>query len=214
MKLIRKNCRTEGSVHVATPRDAIGRRTFLRRSGLTMGGAAVATMLPPTMMRKAAAATGPKEGVATEMRRSICTHCSVGLRRDRRGAERSVDRTGAGFRFPAEPGFALREGRGGARARHRHPPREVPDEAHRRQVEAHELGRRHRRDRRRDAAHPRGVRPGLCVLARLGQAQQRAVLPHPQVRGVLGHEQRRPPGPHLPFDDGRGELPTHGATAP
>ena len=78
MKLIRKNCRTEGSVHVAAPRDAIGRRTFLRRSGLTMGGAAVATMLPPTMMRKASAATGPKEGVATEMRRSICTHCSVG----------------------------------------------------------------------------------------------------------------------------------------
>ena len=78
MKLIRKNSRPEGSVHVAAPHDAIGRRTFLRRSGLTMGGAAVATMLPPTMMRRAHAATGPREGVQTEMRRSICTHCSVG----------------------------------------------------------------------------------------------------------------------------------------
>ena len=58
MKLIRKNSRTDGSVHVAAPCDAIGRRTFLRRSGLTMGGAAVATMLPPTMMRKASAAAG------------------------------------------------------------------------------------------------------------------------------------------------------------
>ena len=80
MKLIRKNSRTDGSVHVAAPCDAIGRRTFLRRSGLTMGGAAVATMLPPTMMRKASAAAGhgPREGMATEMRRSVCTHCSVG----------------------------------------------------------------------------------------------------------------------------------------
>ena len=37
-------------------------------------------MLPPAMMRKASAAAGhgPREGVETEMRRSICTHCSVG----------------------------------------------------------------------------------------------------------------------------------------
>ena len=68
------------------------------------------------------------------------------------------------------------------------------------------MGRRHRRDRRRHAAHPRGVGARLGVLAGLGQAQQRAVLPDPQVRGVLGDEQRRPPGPHLPFDDGRGSC--------
>jgi formate dehydrogenase major subunit len=88
MKLIKK---TNGStpqgtptgttgVAVGTPGEAIGRRTFMRRSGLTLGGGAVATLLPPAMMRKAEAAKGhsPKPGVETETRRSICTHCSVG----------------------------------------------------------------------------------------------------------------------------------------
>jgi formate dehydrogenase major subunit len=83
MKLIRKNGHAHASggasVSVGMPGEAIGRRTFMRRSGLTMGGAAVAGMLPATMMRKARAdAFAPKAGVATELRRSICTHCSVG----------------------------------------------------------------------------------------------------------------------------------------
>jgi formate dehydrogenase major subunit len=83
MKLIRKNghanASSAASVSVGMPGEAIGRRTFLRRSGLTMGGAAVAGMLPATMMRKAHADQfAPKAGVATELRRSICTHCSVG----------------------------------------------------------------------------------------------------------------------------------------
>jgi formate dehydrogenase major subunit len=81
MKLIRKNGHVDGgaSVSVDMPGEAIGRRTFLRRSGLTMGGAAVAGALPATMMRKAKAdAFAPKAGVETELRRSICTHCSVG----------------------------------------------------------------------------------------------------------------------------------------
>jgi len=44
-----------------------------------MGGAAVAGMLPATMMRKARAdAFAPKAGITTELRRSICTHCAVG----------------------------------------------------------------------------------------------------------------------------------------
>jgi len=81
MKLIRKNGHADGgaSVSVGSPGEAIGRRTFMRRSGLTMGGAAVAGMLPATMMRKARADMyAPKAGVPTELRRSICTHCSVG----------------------------------------------------------------------------------------------------------------------------------------
>ncbi|MDX1529575.1 MAG: molybdopterin-dependent oxidoreductase, partial [Gammaproteobacteria bacterium] len=63
------------------PGEAIGRRTFLRRSGLTLGGTAVASLLPATMMRKAQAAGlefAPKQGLDTVTRRSICTHCSVG----------------------------------------------------------------------------------------------------------------------------------------
>jgi len=83
MKLIRKNghahAASGANVSAGLPGEAIGRRTFLRRSSLTMGGAAVAGMLPATMMRKARAdAFAPKAGVETELRRSICTHCAVG----------------------------------------------------------------------------------------------------------------------------------------
>ena len=38
------------------------------------------------------------------------------------------------------------------------------------------------------------------LLARLGQDDQRGLLSVPQVRRVLGHQQHRPPGAHLPFD--------------
>ena len=63
--------------------EAIDRRTFLQRSGLTLGGAAIAGMLPLGMMRRAHAAesdepAGPMQGVPTEIKRSVCTHCSVG----------------------------------------------------------------------------------------------------------------------------------------
>jgi formate dehydrogenase major subunit len=55
----------------------VDRRTFLRRSGLTAGGAAIAGALPATMMRKATAATvGAAAGA--KVVRSVCTHCSVG----------------------------------------------------------------------------------------------------------------------------------------
>lgn len=57
----------------------VNRRTFLRNSGLTAGGAALAVSAGPSMLRKAKAAdTYVKEGIATELKHSICTHCSVG----------------------------------------------------------------------------------------------------------------------------------------
>ncbi len=58
----------------------IDRRTFLRRSGIALGGTVLATTLPTRMVRKAeaASATAPKAGVNTELRRTVCTHCSVG----------------------------------------------------------------------------------------------------------------------------------------
>ena len=56
---------------------AIDRRTFLRRTGLALGGGAVAGALPPAMMRRAEAAGGAAGG-NTEIKKSVCTHCSVG----------------------------------------------------------------------------------------------------------------------------------------
>ena len=44
---------------------------------------------------------------------------------------------------------------------------------------------------------------GFGLLAGIGQAFQRTGVPVPQVLCVLGQQQRRPPGPHLPLDDRR-----------
>ncbi len=58
---------------------AVNRRTFLRHSGVTAGGAALATIAAPTMVKKVRAAeTAPVEGVEAEIKLSVCTHCSVG----------------------------------------------------------------------------------------------------------------------------------------
>jgi formate dehydrogenase major subunit len=51
------------------------RRTFLKRSGVTAGAAAVAAQLPYGMIGKAEA---KQEAGKVEIKRTICTHCSVG----------------------------------------------------------------------------------------------------------------------------------------
>ena len=56
------------------------RRAFLRRSGLGVGAGLAASQL--TLMRKAKAADAPAAGAAdapkVQVRRTVCTHCSVG----------------------------------------------------------------------------------------------------------------------------------------
>ncbi|MCT8971097.1 formate dehydrogenase subunit alpha [Microbaculum marinisediminis] len=54
----------------------IDRRTFLRRSGLTAGGLAAAATVGSGMVRKAEAQTATPANV--EIKKSVCTHCSVG----------------------------------------------------------------------------------------------------------------------------------------
>jgi len=54
----------------------IDRRTFLKRSGITAGAGVVATQLPFNMIGEAKAADAPAG--KTEVKRSVCTHCSVG----------------------------------------------------------------------------------------------------------------------------------------
>jgi formate dehydrogenase major subunit len=55
----------------------LDRRTFLKRSGIAIGGAAALSQLPFSMMGKADAAA-PATGGKIEVKRTICTHCSVG----------------------------------------------------------------------------------------------------------------------------------------
>ena len=54
----------------------IDRRTFLKRSGVTLGAGAVAAQLPYNMIGAAEAKN--EEGGKIEVKRTICTHCSVG----------------------------------------------------------------------------------------------------------------------------------------
>jgi formate dehydrogenase major subunit len=56
----------------------LDRRSFLRRSGLVAGGLAGLGTLPLASVRKAAAGPPPASGAQVAIRKSICTHCSVG----------------------------------------------------------------------------------------------------------------------------------------
>ncbi len=85
MKLRRKQDRTDVAARPGSGFDLVGqtlcRRTFLRRSGLALGGTALASALPLTLVRKVRAAETshtPQAGLETEIRHSVCTHCSVG----------------------------------------------------------------------------------------------------------------------------------------
>jgi formate dehydrogenase major subunit len=54
------------------------RRTFLKRSGLTVGAGAFASQLPFNMIGKASAASDTKGDGKIQVKRTVCTHCSVG----------------------------------------------------------------------------------------------------------------------------------------
>ena len=56
----------------------IDRRSFLRRSGLAVGGLAAIGALPLAGVRKAEAGPPPAAGAAVSRVKAICTHCSVG----------------------------------------------------------------------------------------------------------------------------------------
>ena len=56
---------------------SIDRRTFLKRSGLTAGGATLASVVPLGMAKKAVAQSA-SSGRELQKVKSVCTHCSVG----------------------------------------------------------------------------------------------------------------------------------------
>jgi len=55
----------------------IDRRAFLRNSGLAVGGLAAVSTMVPGRVHKARAAAG-KAGGAVDLKKTVCTHCSVG----------------------------------------------------------------------------------------------------------------------------------------
>src|SRR5471032_474296 len=57
--------------------NTIDRRAFLKRSGLAVGAGAAVSQLLFSMMGKAKAAD-KTEGGTIEVKRTVCTHCSVG----------------------------------------------------------------------------------------------------------------------------------------
>ncbi|MGD8644476.1 MAG: molybdopterin-dependent oxidoreductase, partial [Chromatiales bacterium] len=79
MKLIKKSS-TVSTAQPGLGGAAVDRRTFLKGSGVALGGAALAGMLPPGTIRKAHAAGGINKASPGEVKtkRTICSHCSVG----------------------------------------------------------------------------------------------------------------------------------------
>jgi len=57
---------------------SVDRRRFLRNSGLGVGAAAMVTGTAPVLVKKAEAAGSTASGAKVEIKRSVCTHCSVG----------------------------------------------------------------------------------------------------------------------------------------
>ena len=79
MKLRKKTTPATGPTAPGLLGEKMGRRTFLKASGLAVGGVAAASMLPTTsMVRKVHAAERFQPGVEIETKKSVCGHCSVG----------------------------------------------------------------------------------------------------------------------------------------
>ena len=81
MKLVKKrDVATAGPTPAASGLlgRTIDRRTFLRRTGIAAGGAAVATTVSMRMMRRADAASAEAGEGDVVTKQSVCTHCSVG----------------------------------------------------------------------------------------------------------------------------------------
>ena len=76
MKLIRKQA-TEEAQKSSSVGQSISRRSFLKRSGIAMGAGAASTVLAPGRVKKAHAASEAAGGEVT-IKKSVCTHCSVG----------------------------------------------------------------------------------------------------------------------------------------
>src|SRR2546421_4832315 len=79
IKRTERNARRTSLAGLAGQSDrGLDRRSFLARSGLLAGGLAGLGTLPLAGVRKAEAGPPAAKGAAIEIRKNICTHCSVG----------------------------------------------------------------------------------------------------------------------------------------
>ena len=62
----------------AKPSNTLDRRSFLKRSGIGLGAGAFASQLPLGFVGKVDAAAPTEGGGKAEVKRTVCTHCSVG----------------------------------------------------------------------------------------------------------------------------------------
>ena len=195
--------RSTSSPSPGVPLPTMDRRTFLKRSGLVAGAGAFASQLPYGAIGKAEAAKDA--AVATEVKRTVCTHCSVGCAVDATVENGVWTRQEPVFDSPLNLGAHCAKGasvREHGMHEHSHrlkSPMKLVDGKYQKiswEQAINEVGDKlHRAEE--------GVGSRRRVLGRQLEAQQRAGVPDAQVRVVLGHEQLRSPGADLPLDHGR-----------
>ena len=186
------------------PLPTMDRRTFLKRSGLVAGAGAFASQLPYGAIGKAEAATAA-EATKSEVKRTVCTHCSVGCAVDATVENGVWTRQNPVFDSPLNLGAHCAKGASvREHGMHENSMRlKTPMKLVNGKWQKISWDTGDQRDRRQAARDPQGIRTRRRVLGRQLEAQQRAVVPAAQVRVVLGHQQLRPPGADLPLDDGR-----------
>ncbi len=178
----------------------VSRRDFIRASGI--GGLALAGLGSAGSVQPAVAAEVPGNPDAAR-RKTVCPFCSVGC-----SIWAEVEN---GVWVGQEPVFESPINQGthcckGASAR------EVTIGERRTKYPMKKVGGQWQRISWEQAIQEIGgellrirddLWPGQRLLAGLGQVLERNGLSVPQVRRLLGHQQRRPPGAHLPLDHRR-----------
>ncbi len=164
------------------------RRKFLRRSGLGVGAGLAASQL--TLVRKAeaadAAGAAKAGGAKIEVKRTVCTHCSVGCAIDAVVENGVWVRQEPVFDSPINLGAHCAKGAAVRDNAHGEFRLKYPMKLVERQVRAHQLGRGADRDQRQDARAAQGKRPRQHLHRRLVQEQQRAGVPAQKVDVPLG----------------------------
>ena len=193
MKLIKKVHRPSDAQSGKSGGATVSRRGFLRGTGIAAAGGAAAAVVGPSMLRKADAqqmAGSDSTKMASQVKRSVCTHCSVGC-----GIMAEVQNgvwTGQEPAFDHPFNLGSHCAKGASVREHGHGERRLkyPTKL--------ENGK-WKRVSWEEAVNDIGDRM-LKIREQSG--------PVPQVLRDVGVEQRRPPGAHLSFHD-RGRCCQH-----